>query len=254
MLLTVDIGNTNIFFGIFDNEKIVRSWRIATDKNKTSNEYGTIFCNLINLDDVNTKKLTGSIISCVVPTLIEVIKSALRTYIGVDSLIVEPGINTSMPILYKNPKEIGADRIANGVAAYNEFKKSVVVVDFGTATTFDCISERGEYTGGCIAPGLQISSEALYSAASKLPKVELIKPQNVIGKTTIESIQSGIIYGYSSLVDGIVRKIQKEMNSSPYVVATGGFASLISSESETIKKVDEFLTLKGLRILYEWNS
>lgn len=254
MLLAVDVGNTNIVLGVFDRKELVSHWRIATDRAKTSDEYGILFRSLIEFKEIDVKSIRGAILCCVFPPILEVLVSSIKEYFGVSPIVIEPGIKTGMPILYHNPKEVGADRIVNSVAAYHEYKSSLIVVDFGTATTFDCISEKGEYMGGAIAPGLVISSEALFSSASKLPKVEITKPKSVIGKTTVQSIQSGLVFGYAGLVDGIVKRIQKEMDSHPKVLATGGLSSLIAPESSTIESVDEFLTLKGLRLIYDWNT
>ena len=254
MLLAVDIGNTNIVFGLFEENQIKSHWRISSDKSRTSDEYGVLFKKLIDIKEIDTKEIKGAAISCVVPTLLETILDAINTYFEVDPIIVGPGVKTGMPILYHNPKEVGADRIVNGVSAYEKYHKSVIVVDFGTATTFDCISEKGEYLGGLITTGLHVSAEALYQKASKLPRVEIVKPENVIGKTTVESIQSGLVHGYAGLVDGIVKKIKAEMKTNPNVIATGGSAGLIAAESETIESVDDFLTLKGLKLIYEQNQ
>jgi type III pantothenate kinase len=254
LLLAVDVGNTNTAFGVFKGEKLISQWRIGTDRTKTGDEYGVLFRNLLGLKGIGSDSIKGAVISCVVPPLLQVLVCMVKTYFDVNPVVIEPGIKTGMPILYKDPKEVGADRIVNGVAAFHEYKRSVIVVDFGTATTFDCISEKGEYLGGTIAPGLVISAEALFEATSKLPKVEIARPKTVIGKTTIESIQSGLVYGYAGLVDGIVTRIKKEMATNPRVIATGGIANLIAGESLTIEKVDEFLTLKGLRLIYEWNK
>lgn len=254
MLFTVDIGNTNIVFGIFKDREIINHWRIGTDKHKTSDEYGVLFRNLLEINGIDLESITGAVVSCVVPTLLEVILRTLRFYFKVDPIVVGPGIKTGMPILYHNPKEVGADRIVNAIAAFEEYKCSVVIVDFGTATTFDCVSDKGEYLGGSIATGILVSAEALFRSASMLPKVEIVAPKTVIGRNTVHSIQSGIVFGYAGLVDGIVARIKKEMGTRPRVIATGGLASLISSESNTIEIIDEFLSLKGLRLIYEWNK
>lgn len=254
MLFTVDIGNTTIMFGIFKERYLINHWRIGTDKNKTSDEYGVLFRNLLAIRGIEVNSIRGAVISCVVPTLLDVIVKALKSYFDVNPLVVEPGIKTGMPILYHNPKDVGADRIVNAVAAFDEYKSSVIVVDFGTATTFDCVSEKGEYIGGTIATGILVSAEALFGSASKLPRVEIVTPKTVIGKNTVHCMQSGLVFGYAGLVDGIVGRIKDEMGTSPKVVATGGLASVIASESKSLQYIDEFLSLKGLRLVYEWNT
>lgn len=254
MLFTVDIGNTNIMFGIFKERCLLNHWRIGADKNKTSDEYGVLFRNLLGIRGIEVNSITGAVVSCVVPTLLEVVVNALRSYFDVNPLVVEPGVKTGMPILYHNPKDVGADRIVNAVAAFNEYKSSVIVVDFGTATTFDCVSEKGEYIGGTIATGILVSAEALFGSASKLPRVEIVTPKTVIGKNTVHCMQAGLVFGYAGLVDGIVGRIKDEMGTSPKVVATGGLASIIASESKSLEYIDEFLSLKGLRLVYEWNT
>ncbi|HEX9666809.1 MAG TPA: type III pantothenate kinase [Thermodesulfobacteriota bacterium] len=254
MLFTVDIGNTNIMFGIFKERDLINHWRIGTDKNKTFDEYGVLFRNLLDIRGVDVNSIRGAVISCVVPTLLDVIVRALKSYFDVNPLVVEPGIKTGMPILYHNPKDVGADRIVNAVAAFDEYKSSVIVVDFGTATTFDCVSEKGEYIGGTIATGILISAEALFGSASRLPRVEIVRPKTVIGKNTVHCMQSGLVFGYAGLVDGIVSRIKDEMGTSPKVIATGGLASVIASESKSLQYIDEFLSLKGLRLVYEWNT
>jgi type III pantothenate kinase len=254
MLLVIDIGNTNIVFGVYDDGKLINHWRLGTVMQKTVDEYAILLNSLLYFDKIKLQDIDSAIISCVVPPLLIPFEIICRKYIGIMPILVEPGIKTGMPILYENPSELGADRIVNAVAGYERHKKALIIVDFGTATTFDYITQKGEYVGGAIVPGIMISLEALFERASKLPRVELIKPKNLVGKNTVQAMQSGILYGYASLVDGIVRKMREEVRTEPYVIATGGLSSLISKGSETISEVDEFLTLRGLKILYEKNK
>jgi len=254
MLLVVDIGNTNIVFGVYDNSQLINHWRLSTALQKTVDEYAILLNSLLYIEKIKLSEIDSVIISCVVPPLLIPFELVCKKYIGVKPLIVEPGIKTGMPILYENPQEVGADRIVNAVAGYEKHKKALIVVDFGTATTFDYITPKGEYAGGAIAPGIMISMEALFERASKLPRVELIRPKGVIGKNTVHAMQSGITYGYVSLVDGIVTRIKEEVKTNPYVIATGGLSVFVYKESSTIDEVDEFLTLRGLKILYEKNK
>ena len=253
MLLVLDVGNTNTVLGVFDGDKLVQDWRIRTEEDGTVDEYGILITNLYFSSKIAVRDIKAIVVSCVVPPLLTTIEELCRKYFNIKPLIVGPGIKTGMPIYYDNPKEVGADRIVNAVAAYEKHQQSLIIVDFGTATTFDYVSQKGEYQGGAIAPGIIISSEALFKRASKLPHVEFIKPKFVVGKDTVSSMQAGIVFGYASLVDGIVERIIKEVKSTPKVIATGGLAFLIASVSETITEVDEYLALKGLRILYERN-
>ena len=254
MLLAIDAGNSNVLVGVYKGDVLVHEWRLLTETEKTVDEYGILFQNLYRSAHLVIEETEDIIISCVVPPLLSTFDELCAKYFHRTPLIVGPGVKTGIPIHYDNPREVGADRIVNAVAAYETHNKSLIVVDFGTATTFDCISTQGEYIGGAIAPGIMISSEALFHRASKLPRVELVRPQTVIGKNTIASMQAGIIYGYVGLIDGIVNRMKKEMGGDPLVIATGGLAPLIAPESETIEEVDEYLTLKGLHIIYVKNK
>ncbi len=254
MLLCIDIGNTNTVLGIAHKDRILENWRIRTEKDATADELGILVANLFGTSQRKKEDITDIIIACVVPPLLNAFEGLCHRYFNVTPMIVGPGLKTGMPIHYDNPKEVGADRIVNAVAAYQKHRKGLIIVDFGTATTFDCVSESGAYIGGAIAPGVTVSCEGLFQKASKLPRVEIFaRPREVITKDTISAMNSGIIYGYAGLVDGIVRRMKKEVDYNMTVVATGGLASLICEVSETIEHVEEFLTLEGLILVFKRN-
>jgi len=254
MLLVIDVGNTNTVLGLYDGDQLVHDWRVRTVVDHTVDEYGMLIYNLYKNSKVRPREIKDIIISCVVPTMLNILEPLCEKYFSVKPLIVGPGIKTGMPILYDNPKEVGADRIVNAVAAYEKYGGDIIIVDFGTATTFDYVSRKGEYMGGCIAPGIMIASEALFSKAAKLPRVEIARPKSVVGKDTVSSMQAGILFGYAALVDGLVSRIKAEVASDAKVIATGGLANVISPETKSINIVDEMLTLEGLRILHKRNS
>ncbi len=254
MLFCIDVGNTNIVWGITSAGRILEYWRIRTERDATADELGILINNLFAAADRRLEEITDVIISCVVPPLLNTLEEFCKKYFDTTPLIVGPEVKTGMPILYGNPREVGADRIVNAVAAYEKYRQGLVIVDFGTATTFDCVSGEGAYLGGAIAPGITISCEALFQKASKLPRVEIFaRPKNVIARDTVSSMNVGIVFGYAGLVDGIVRRIQKEMGAGIVVIATGGLAPLICEVSETIERVEENLTLEGLMLIYQRN-
>ncbi|MBI3769919.1 MAG: type III pantothenate kinase [Deltaproteobacteria bacterium] len=253
-LLAIDVSNTHTKIGVYADDRLIRHWRVRTEHDRTADEYGVLLLGLFAAAGASTSEIGGVIVASVVPPMNSTIDELSRTYFGQEPMHVGPGIKTGIPILYDNPREVGADRIVNSVAAYERYQDACVVVDFGTATTFDCVSRRGEYLGGVITPGLGIALDALCAKTAKLPKVELVKPPRVVGKTTVHAIQSGSIYGYVSLVDGLVDRIRGEIGADARVIATGGFAALLAPESRTIETVNEFLTLDGLRLIYRRNQ
>jgi len=266
MLLVLDVGNTNTVLGVFAKKakddgtdsprytRIVANWRVATIATQTVDEYGVLFRNLFAMEKIEVSGIGGIVISSVVPPLDSTLRQVCERYFNTKPLFIEPGVKTGMPVLYDNPAEVGADRIVNSVAAFEQFGGPCIVVDFGTATTFDCVSAKGEYQGGVICPGIGISADALFEKTARLPRVDIRKPARVVGTNTVGSLQSGLYYGYLGLVDGILERLIEEMGKEATVVATGGLAALIGTGSKYIKHVDDLLTLDGLRLIWERNT
>lgn len=256
MILVIDIGNTNIILGVYEGDKLLHNWRLSTSRQSTTDEYGVMIYNLFTMTKLSVKDIEGVILSSVVPPIMHTMEMLCKKYLNKAPLIVGPGVKTGLNIRIENPREVGADRIVNAVAAIELYGglKPLVVVDFGTATTFDVIDIKGNYIGGAIVPGIGISTEALYQRAAKLPRIELTKPKSVIGRNTVHSMQAGIIFGYAGQVDGIVDRITNELGAEPTVIATGGMAELIASESRTIDTTNPLLTLEGLRLIYNRNK
>ncbi|MGK5511094.1 type III pantothenate kinase [Brevibacillus formosus] len=254
MLLVIDIGNSNIVLGLYEGDELQHHWRVSTDRNKTEDEYGMLVKSLFGSVGLGFEQVRGVIISSVVPPLNLTIERMCGKYMQQKALIIGPGIKTGLNIKYEYPREVGSDRIVNAVAAIHHYGAPLIVVDFGTATTFCYVDERGQYWGGAIAPGIGISTEALFTRAAKLPRIEIAKPASVVGRNTIAAMQSGIFYGFIGQVEGIVRRIMDEYGTRPTVVATGGLATLFANETSCIHVVDQNLTLKGLRLIYERNQ
>jgi type III pantothenate kinase len=254
VLLVVDVGNTNTVLGVYQGDALRAHWRVETSKGRTSDEYAVLIRELMALEGILAEGVAAAIIATVVPPVLFAVESFCKKHLRLSPLIVGPGIKTGMPILTENPREVGADRIVNAVAAFEEYKAGCIIVDFGTATTFDVVSPRGEYLGGAIAPGITISADALYRAAAKLPRVEIARPQKVIGRNTVSSMQSGIVFGYAGLCDAIVERMRAEIDFPARCVATGGLAPLIAKESRTIEETNEMLTLRGLKLIHDRNA
>lgn len=255
MFLAIDVGNTNTVIGAYDGDALLDNWRIATNRASTWDDYAVTIATLCHMAGEDPMDIDSAIISSTVPAAVEPLRRALSRRFGADPVVVVgPGVKTGMPILYDNPREVGADRIVNAVAAWHKHRRGAVVVDFGTATTFDCITDKGEYLGGVICPGITISADALYRHAAKLPRVEVTRPDSIIGRNTVSSIQAGLFYGYVGLVDGIVTRMAAEATFPIKVIATGGLAHHIAGTSETIEEVDELLTIEGLKLIYTLNS
>lgn len=254
LIFVCDVGNTNIVMGVFNNGKLEYHWRISTDREKTEDEFAMIVNSLLQYSGLSFSDFSGAAISTVVPSLLFALERMCEKYFHVSPLIVGPGIKTGLNLKYDNPKEIGADLIVNAVAAIHDYRPPIIVIDFGTATTYSYIDERSDYIGGAIAPGINISTEALYEKASKLPRIEIAKPPHIVGRNTIHAMQSGVLFGYVGQVEGIVSRMKRESGSEPAVVATGGLCTLVSKETDVINHVDKLLTLKGLYLIYQRNQ
>ena len=254
MILTMDIGNTNIKTALFDGTEMKRYWRVSTNKMYTSDEYGILLTNLFAHDGVRTEDVEGIIISSVVPTINYTIDHMCTNYFHQSPMFLAPGVKTGINIRYENPRELGSDRIANAVAAYEEYGGPVIFVDFGTATTFGVVDEKGSFLGGSIFPGIKLASEALSTGTAKLPRFELTKPETVIGRTTLTNLQSGMFYGYVGMLLHIINKMKQELGKPAKVIATGGMAQMLADESRVLDHIDGLLTLKGLRIIWERNK
>jgi type III pantothenate kinase len=254
MLLVLDVGNTNTVIGIYEGATLRHHWRVQTHRNQTADEYGVALRQLLATAGISSDDVSAMIFSCVVPPVISRLEQTAERYFGIVPMVVGPGIKTGMPILYENPREVGADRVVNSVAAYHRHQDGLIVVDFGTATTFDAVSPKGEYLGGAIAPGLAISADALFRHAAMLPRVDISKPARIVGRNTVSSMQAGLVFGYVGLVSEIVRRMKEELGFPTRVFATGGLAGLVAADTEAIDEVDEHLTLTGLRILFERNQ
>jgi type III pantothenate kinase len=254
MIFVLDVGNTNTVIGVYEGEELKHHWRVETSRNKTEDEFGMIIKSLLEHVGLSFKDFEGIIISSVVPPIMFSLERMCQKYFHLKPLIVGPGIKTGLNIKYENPREVGADRIVNAVAGIHLYGSPLVIVDFGTATTYCYINEDKQYMGGAIAPGISISTEALYSRASKLPRIEIARPEGVIGKNTVSAMQAGILFGYVGQVEGIVERMKRQSKTLPKVIATGGLASLIGNESDVIDIVDPFLTLKGLHLIYTKNT
>ena len=254
MLLGIDVGNTETVVGVFRDEELAWRWRMATVPDRTADELALLLGGFLEQQELSfDRNVTGVVLSSVVPSATQAVREMVRRYFRFSPVVVEPGVKTGVPVLTDNPKEVGADRIVNALAAFTRYGGPCVVVDFGTATTFDCVSERGEYVGGAIAPGLQVAARALFEHTARLPLVELVAPQAAIGKNTVESVQSGLIFGYAALIDGMVERIAKELGQ-PTVVATGGLAPVVIEECRTVDHHEPWLTLEGLRLVFEKNA